>query len=119
MQTTTLKAQDLTDLQEQANAVKEIGNDTITMPSTAEIRERVNEQLENMRNVTSTVTDIPIKNEGERLIRLIETDFGVLLKDGTDATPVKQLKTTANQIDTFLLQFKQLDMYGSASRMEL
>lgn len=113
-----LTSEDLAKLQDQANA-KQGAEENITIPTTASIKEKVDEQIANMQTVIDTIQPgSPVRNEAQSLKDDIAGKFNTLLDPNSDLTFTQQ-QLTAKQIDTALLHFRGLDIYDSSARMEL
>lgn len=117
MQATTLKAADLERLQTQANEDAD-PEDHITMPSTADIKTKVDEQLDNIQRVIQSVTDSTVSDQATELKESIASKFLVVLDDDSTES-VSELINDLKMIDSDLLQLRGLDIYGSSSKMEL
>ncbi|CAB3987478.1 Hypothetical predicted protein [Paramuricea clavata] len=116
MTRTTLSAADLKALQDKANKESDNPDDHITLPDPADIKRRAGEQLTNMQTVIDTVVDDVAKNEAQELKNTIATKLNSAL-DGQSNFAV--LTVQCKEIDVALLQFRNLNIYGSAARMEL
>jgi hypothetical protein len=118
MKASTLSADSLQQIQEDANNGQD-PDDHITMPSTADIKIKVEEQLANVQTVIETLADTdPVKQEALGLKESILTKFGDVLNESSGQT-VAQLTVTLKQIDVDLLHLRDLDLYSSAAKMEL
>ena len=119
MKTSTLSAASLKAIQDKANKGETDTQEHITLPTTQEIKTQVDKQLANVQTVIKTVpTSNPVRREAEELKTSLETKFGVVLNDNSGQT-VAQLTLTLKQIDVDLLHLRDLDIYDSASKMEL
>ena len=116
MTRTTLSADDLKELQDKANKESDNPDDHITLPDTADIKRRAEEQLTNMQTVIDTVVDPVAKKEAGELKNTIATKLNTAL-DGQSNFAV--LTVQCKEIDVALLQFRNLNIYGSAAKMEL
>ena len=118
MKTSNLSPESLQALQEKANEQIEDSDEHITMPSTEEMKAEVMKELEKMQIVIDTVGDTIVRGEAQKLKDKIATKFQDTLL-AVPGKPIPELIVTAKEIDTLLLMFRNLDIYGSAAKMEL
>ena len=118
MKTSNLSPESLQALQEKANEQIEDSDEHITMPSTEEMKAEVMKELEKMQIVIDTVGDTTVRGEAQKLKDQIGTKFQDTLL-AVPGKPIPELIVTAKEIDTLLLMFRNLDIYGSAAKMEL
>ena len=118
MKTSNLSPESLQALQEKANEQIEDSDEHITMPSTEEMKAEVMKELEKMQIVIDTVGDTIVRGEAQKLKDKIATKFQDTLL-AVPGKPIPELIMTAKEIDTLLLMFRNLDIYGSAAKMEL
>ena len=118
MKTSNLSPESLQALQEKANEQIEDSDEHITMPSTEEMKAEVMKELEKMQIVIDTVGDTTVRGEAQKLKDQIATKFQDTLL-AVPGKPIPELIVTAKEIDTLLLMFRNLDIYGSAAKMEL
>ena len=118
MAAASLSPEHLANLQNKANAQLEDEDENIEMPKTSEIKTQVTEELARMQTVIDSVDPAAsARGEAQRLKAEISTKFDTLLAVPGPAIP--QLIVTAKEIDTLLLMFRNLNIYGAAARMEL
>lgn len=113
----TLNDKYLQNLQEQANEGSDV-HDDIVLPKTSEIKANVDKEISNMQEVIETVADGNMRSKAGDLKDNIKKRFHILLDNESQQTKNKRMQT-AKEIDVMLLQFRDLDIYGASSRMEL
>ncbi|CAB3987477.1 Hypothetical predicted protein [Paramuricea clavata] len=116
MTRTTLSAEDLKALQDKANKESNNPDDHITLPDPADIKLRAADQLANMLTVIDTIVDPVVKTEALDLERAIKTK---LIRVLDSPSGFAALTAQCKEIDAALLQFRNLNIYGSAAKMEL
>ena len=119
MKAAKLSAASLQELQKQANEALDNPDEHISMPNTADIKTKVDKQLENIQKVIDTVTDSNVKQQAGQLKSSIAVKFNDVLVDGDSSLAVGELTDKLKQIDTDLLHLRDLDIDGSAAKMEL